>query len=126
MSFPHRVAVNAECVRRFGRTKIPTKPFPPQAASRGHRMGSYSRIPTAHPVTKVLLLFFSYRLIRRRFADSLRHLRGGTSILNFRPMVKRWPSPVAGKRVLPFLSTRCQFLEEKSDLLFRVRHTSGV
>jgi WD40-like Beta Propeller Repeat len=42
------------------------------AASRGRPMGSYWRSLTVHPVTNLRLLFFSYRSIHRKFADSLR------------------------------------------------------
>ena len=109
------VALSAESARPFGRKRRFTKSFGTQAASRGHPMGSYSRILTVHHLTN-LLLFFYCRSIRWKFADSLRRcVRGVTSILNSLPMVKPWPSTEVRKESSQ--STRCRFREERNIVL---------
>src|ERR1700730_7671004 len=119
----HWAALSAESTRLFGRNKSTTKPLGPPAASPGHPMGSYSRFLTVHPVTK-RPLFFYYRSIRWKFADSLRRrVRGVISTLHSPPMVKHWPSPEEfGKEPE---STRCRFREERNNILSRVLHTTG-
>src|ERR1700730_5039765 len=62
------------------------------AASRGHRMGSYSRIQTVQPLANPLLFFYS-RSIHVKFVDSHRRcVLEGISAQNSPQMVKHWPS----------------------------------
>src|SRR5215469_6422202 len=87
--FQHWVVLSAECARRFGKNASSMKSVGPQAASRGRPMASYSRFLTVHQMTKVLL-FFYYRSILWKFADSLhRCIREMLRISHSPPMVKR-------------------------------------
>jgi hypothetical protein len=70
-SFPHWVTLSAECARLFGRNKSSTKSLGPQAASRGHPMGSYSRFLTVHPLANLLFLLSRDSLEVRRLTSAL-------------------------------------------------------
>src|SRR5246127_5808570 len=120
ISFPHWVALNAECATLFGMRKSTGS----RATSRGRPTGSYWHTLNVHPVVK-LLLFFCYHSIHWKFADSLRRcVRRVISILSSLQMVKHWPSPEIRRESSQ--STRSQFPEEKNDVLPRVLHTRRV
>src|SRR5215469_7001932 len=125
MSTPHLVARSAECAGLFGRNKSPTKPFGQQAGCRGHPMGSHSRFLTVQPLTNLLFLSFCYRSIRWRLAISVRPcVWRGISIGRPLPTVKPWLLPEF--RTESSQSTQCRFREERSSVLSRAVHTTGV
>jgi hypothetical protein len=115
----HRVALCAGCTELFGRKKRSTKPIGPQAASPGQPMGSISPFLIVHPTATRLLLFFCYRAIPWKLAESLgRCIRGVIPTLNSPPTAKHWRSPEFQKEFCQ--STQCRFQEEMNNALLQV------